>query len=69
MNEQIQLIRDEIERYKAGAISAYNPHKENAVFFLGKVVACAVILSFIDSLKQEQPEQEPEYYQHFDPDC
>ena len=45
----------EIERYENTAIDAYNPHREDADFWHGKVVACEDLKTLVTSLQQEQP--------------
>lgn len=52
-NSILSKIRQEIERYEAGAQSAYNPHDEYADFFYGKVIACEDLLSILDTLSEE----------------
>lgn len=47
-----ETIRAEIERYEAGAQSAYNPHDEYADFYYGKVIACEDLLSALDTMEQ-----------------
>lgn len=49
-------LKAEIERYENTAISAYNPHGEDADFWYGKVVAFEDLKPLIDSLQKEQLE-------------
>lgn len=67
MNELKERLAQLIEETKQELRNIYLPH-DTVLLLSGKLRGLEIAANIIDTLP-EQPVDEPEYYQHFDPDC